>query len=243
MGWPFQALIQARRTRRELPEAVRDSLRLLRIRARERAAEERWSDSGLLSLTRFVALDLETTGPDMHADRIISIGAVAVTARSVRHDDAFEVVVRQERESPVDNILIHQIGGQEQRGGSDPVSALVSFLQYLDGAVAVAFRAEFDATVLARELHAWLGIRVRVRFLDLAAILPALVPGTGNDSLDDWTRHFGMPPIGRHHAIADAYANAQLLLVAIEHAHRLGFTKGSDLLALEKSQRWLGRRR
>jgi DNA polymerase III epsilon subunit-like protein len=52
-----------------------------------------------------------------------------------------------------------------------------------------------------------------------------------------------MPPIGRHHAIADAYANAQLLLVAIEHAQRLGFTKGSDLLALEKSQRWLGRRR
>jgi DNA polymerase-3 subunit epsilon len=243
MGWPFQALIQARRTRRELPAAVRDSLRLLRIRARERAAEERWSDSGLLSLTRFVALDLETTGPDMHADRIISIGAVAVTARSLRHDDAFEVVVRQERESPVDNILIHQIGGQEQRGGSDPVGALVAFLQYLDGAVAVAFRAEFDATVLARELYAWLGIRVRVRFLDLAAILPALVPGTGNDSLDDWTRHFGLPPIGRHHAIADAYANAQLLLVAIEQAQRLGFTKGSDLLALEKSQRWLGRRR
>jgi DNA polymerase-3 subunit epsilon len=243
MGWPFQALIRARRTRRELPSGVRDSLRLLRIRARERAAEERWSDSGLLSLTRFVALDLETTGPDMHADRIISIGAVAVTARSLRHDDAFEVVVRQERESPVDNILIHQIGGQEQRGGSDPVGALVAFLQYLDGAVAVAFRAEFDATVLARELYAWLGIRVRVRFLDLAAILPALVPGTGNDSLDDWTRHFGLPPIGRHHAIADAYANAQLLLVAIEQAQRLGFTKGSDLLALEKSQRWLGRRR
>jgi DNA polymerase III epsilon subunit-like protein len=69
------------------------------------------------------------------------------------------------------------------------------------------------------------------------------VPGTGNDSLDDWTRHFGLPPIGRHHAIADAYANAQLLLVAIEHAQRLGFTKGSELLALEKSQRWLGRRR
>ena len=243
MGWPFQALIRARRRRRELPPAVRDSLRLLRIRARERAAEERWTDSGLLSLTRFVALDLETTGPDMHADRIISIGAVAVTARAVRHDDAFEVVIRQDRESAVDNILIHQIGGQEQRGGSDPVSALVSFLQYLDGAVAVAFRAEFDATVLARELYEWLGIRVRVRFLDLAAILPALVPGTANDTLDDWTRHFGLPPIGRHHAIADAYANAQLLLVAIDHAQRLGFTKGSDLRSLEKSLRWLGRRR
>lgn len=243
MWLSLNRMIEARRTRRSLPPAVRDSLRRLGIRAHERAVEDRWSDSGLLSLARFVALDIETTGPNMHADRIISIGGVAVAERAVRHDDAFEVVVRQERESAADNILIHQIGGQEQRGGADPVGALVAFLEYLDGAVAVAFRAEFDATVLARELHACLGIHVRVRFLDLACIFPALVPGTGNDSLDDWARHFGLPPIGRHHAIADAYANAQLLLLVLDHAQRLGFTKTDDLIALEKSQRWLGRRR
>jgi len=216
---------------------------MLRGRARQRAAEERWTDSGLLSLTRFVALDMETTGPDMHADRIISIGAIAVTARTARHDDAFEVIVRQEQESRSDNILIHQIGGQEQRGGIDPVTALVAFLGYLDGAVAVAFRAEFDATVLARELRAHLGIRVPTRFLDLACILPALVPGTSNDSLDDWAWYFGLPPIGRHHAIADAYANAQLLMLALEHARRFGLTTTADLVSLERSQRWLGRRR
>jgi DNA polymerase-3 subunit epsilon len=243
MWLPFKRVIDARRTRRALPPSVRDNLRLLRIRARERAAEDRWSDSGLLSLARLVALDLETTGPNMHADRVISIGAVAVVERSIRHDDVFEVIVRQACESRIDNILVHQIGGQEQRAGADPVGALVSFLQYLDGAVAVAFRAEFDATVLERELHACLGIRTSVRFLDLAAILPALVPGTPNDSLDDWARHFGLPPIGRHHAIADAYANAQLLLIALEHAQRLGLTTTTDLMSLEKSQRWLGRRR
>jgi DNA polymerase-3 subunit epsilon len=190
-----------------------------------------------------VALDLETTGPNMHADRIISIGAVAVTGRTVRHDDAFELVVRQERESASDNILIHQIGGQEQRAGADPVGALVAFLEYLDGAVAVAFRAEFDSTVLERELRTCLGIRARIRFLDLACILPALVPGTQNDTLDDWARHFGLPPIGRHHAIADAYANAQLLLLALDRARQLGLDTTRDLLSLEKSQRWLGRRR
>jgi len=243
MRMPFQGAIDARRRRRALPPDVRARLRLLRVRARERAAEERWADSGLLSLSRLVALDMETTGPDMHADRVISIGAVAVTARSVRHDDAFEVVLRQERESRTDNILIHQISGQQQRGGVDPVTALVSFLGYLDGALAVAFRAQFDATVLARELHARLGIRARVRFLDLACVLPALVPGTSNDSLDDWSRHFGLPPIGRHHAIADAYANAQLLLLVLDHARRLGLTTVADLISLEKAQRWLGRRR
>ena len=243
MWLPLRSAIEARRARRALPPAVSDSLRLLRIRARQRAAEDRWADSGILSLARLVALDLETTGPSMLTDRIISIGAIAVTGCTIRHDDAFELVVRQERESASDNILIHQIGGQQQRAGADPVGALVAFLEYLDGAVAVAFRAEFDSTVLERELRTCLGIRARIRFLDLACILPALVPGTQNDTLDDWASHFGLPPIGRHHAIADAYANAQLMLLALDRARQVGMDTTRDLLSLEKSQRWLGRRR
>ena len=97
--------------------------------------------------------------------------------------------------------------------------------------------------MLERELRTCLGIRARIRFLDLACILPALLPGTPNDTLDDWARHFGLPPIGRHHAIADAYANAQLLLLALDRARQLGLDTTRDLLSLQKSQRWLGRRR
>ena len=46
-----------------------------------------------------------------------------------------------------------------------------------------------------------------------------------------------------HHAIADAYANAQLLLLSLDKAQRTGLATAADLLELEKSQRWLGRRR
>jgi DNA polymerase-3 subunit epsilon len=243
MRLPFGGSFARRRIRRALPPDVRTRLAALKVRARQRAREDRHPTTGLLSLARFASVDLETTGPNMHEDRIISIGGVAVSGRAMLHADAFEVVVRQDRESAVDNILIHQIGGQEQRGGVEPVAALLAFLEYLDGSIAVAFRAEFDATVLKRELHEWLGIRVRVRFLDLAAILPALYPDTPNDSLDDWAQHFKLPPIGRHHAIADAYAGGQLLLHAIEQAQRLGLVTAGDLLELQRAQRWLGRRR
>jgi DNA polymerase-3 subunit epsilon len=243
MRLSFWQSITRRRIRGALPPDVRKRLAALRLRARQRAREDRSITSGLFTLARFVAMDLETTGPNMHADRIISIGGVAVTGRTVRHQDAFEVVVRQDHESRVDNILIHQIGGQEQRAGEEPIGALLSFLEFLDGSIAVAFRAEFDATVMRRELHEWLGIRTRLRFLDLAVVLAALFPNTPNDSLDDWTAYFKLPPIGRHHAIADAYANAQLLLLALEQAQRLGLMTAGDLLDLEKSQRWLGRRR
>ena len=243
MRLPFQGSIERRRVRLALPPEARARLSALRLRAKQRAREDRSTAAGLLSLSRLVAMDLETTGPNMMRDRIISIGGVAVAERAVRHDDAFEIVMRQERESGVDNILIHQIGGQEQRAGAEPVGALLAFLEYLDGSIAVAFRAEFDSTVLGRELRDSLGIRLRTRFVDLASILPALFPNTQNDSLDDWARHFGLPPIGRHHAIADAYANAQLLLLALEKAQRIGLASVADLLELDKSQRWLGRRR
>jgi DNA polymerase-3 subunit epsilon len=243
MRFSFWPSISRRRIRGTLPPDVRQRLAALRVRARQRARDDRSVTSGLFSLVRFVAMDLETTGANMHSDRVISIGAVAVAGRTARHADSFEVVLRQDQESRVDNILIHQIGGQEQRAGEEPVGALLSFLEYLDGSIAVAFRAEFDATVLRRELHAQLGIRTPQRFLDLAVVLPALFPGTPNDTLDDWTAHFGLPPIGRHHAIADAYANAQLLLLVLEQAQRIGLRTAGDLLDLEKSQRWLGRRR
>lgn len=230
--------LAARRTRRALPTGLRERLGRVRMGFAERPGLDQ-----PLALARFVAFDLETTGPNMLRDRIISIGAVAVAARTVRHDDAFEAVLRQHHSSEVENILVHQIGGQEQLGGADPAESLVACLEYVDGSRLVAFRAEFDATVFRREVRDVLGLYAWPRFMDLAAILPALFPGTDNDSLDDWVAHFRLPPIGRHHAIADAYANAQLLLIALEEARRVGVETLRDLRDVERAQRWLGRRR
>jgi DNA polymerase-3 subunit epsilon len=240
---PFSAAINAWRIRRSLSEDGQERLDRLRIRLDHMAERPYFIERTPLALARFVALDLETTGPNMLEDVVISIGAITVEGRSVRHDSTFDVVLRQHRPSEVDNILVHQIGGQEQRAGVERVSALLSFLEYVDGSACVAFRAEFDATVLRRELGQCLGIALDLRWLDLAAILPALFPSTPNDTLDEWTQHFGLPPIGRHHAIADAYAVGQLLLYAIDQAQRVGLATAGDLLDLEKAQRWLGRRR
>jgi DNA polymerase III subunit epsilon len=240
IAWPLSPAEawRARKVRRSLPASVRERLADVRRRFLERP--------GLtqpLALARFVVLDLETTGPRMFEDRIISIGAVAVTERTVRHDDAFEALLRQDRSSAVDNILIHQIGGQQQLAGLDPVASLVACLEFIADSRVVAFRAEFDATVFAREIRSRLGFRAWPRFIDLAAVLPALFPATENDTLDDWVAHFGLPPIGRHHAIADAYATAQLLMIVLEAAPRFGIETAADLRDAEQAQRWLGRRR
>ena len=237
----FIARFRRWRTRQALPPDQR--LRLAGQRSRrEQLRSDREALAQPLALARFVTLDLETTGPRMLVDTIISIGAVAVAERSIRHADAFERVLRQERSSAHDNILIHQIGGQAQAAGDEPAIALLDCLDYLGASVAVGFRAEFDATVLSRELDARLGVPLRTRFIDLAVVLPALFPDRANVTLDDWILHFSLPPIGRHHAIADAYASAQLWLLALEQAGRAGLRTVADLVALERAQRWLGKR-
>ena len=85
--WPLSPAEawRARKVRRSLAPPVRARLASVR-----RGFLERPGLAQPLALARFVVLDLETTGPRMYEDRIISIGAVAVTEHTVRHDDAFE---------------------------------------------------------------------------------------------------------------------------------------------------------
>lgn len=240
---PFSAAINAWRVRRALDERGRERLDRLRIRFDHMAERPYFIERTPLALARFVAFDLETTGPNMLQDVIISIGAVSVEARTVRHDSTFDVVLRQHRPSEVDNILVHQIGGQQQMAGVSPVEALMDFLEFLDQSVIVAFRAEFDETVLTREVNQVLGLPEQHTFLDLAVLLPAVFPSTENDTLDDWARQFGIRPIGRHRAVADAYTNAQLMLLVLERAQRNGMMTVGELIKMERAQRWLGKRR
>jgi DNA polymerase-3 subunit epsilon len=240
--WPWQRRVERRRVRAALPEPARARLARLK-RGDLRLGSGRRLRAMPLVLARFVALDLETTGPRMDRDRIIAVGAVAVAERALAHADAFAAVLRQPASSSVDNILVHQIGGQQQLGGVDPAAALLEFLEFRGAAFAVAFRAEFDATVLGRELELKLGIRVPRRFVDLAVLLPAVFPGTQNDTLEDWLEYFALVPIGRHDALADAYTCGELLLIVLDAAQRMGARTIGDLIELEGAQRWLGWRR
>lgn len=193
--------------------------------------------------TRYVVVDVETTGLDLRHDRVLAIGAVGVARGRIPLADAHAVVLRQPQASASANILIHGIGGEAQRLGADPVVALIEFLEWAGKAPLVAFRAEFDQTMLERGFKEHFGIPISLTWLDLAFLLPALFRGTACDSFDDWLDHFGIGAGARHDAIADAYATAQLFLIALAAAHAVGMTAPAQLMAMQKAQRWLGTRR
>jgi len=191
---------------------------------------------------RYVVVDVETSGLDLARDRVISIGAVAVNEMMLDLGDCFEILLRQEKASPAPNVLIHGIGGDMQLGGAEPAEALLAFFEYAGASTLVAFRAEFDQTMLEREARETLGVGLRRAFVDLAWLLPALFPGRECRSLDEWLALFGIEMGERHQALGDALATAQLFQVALHAAARFEMANARALIRMQKAQRWLGKK-
>jgi DNA polymerase-3 subunit epsilon len=193
-------------------------------------------------MNRYVTVDVATTGFDPAKDWVISIGAVAVHRGRVDLADCFEVVLRQGESPATANVLVHQIGGQQQLAGIDPAEALVRFLEFVRLAPLIAFQADFERTMLERELDEVLGLRTQSLWIDLAKLMPALFPSNDCRTMDDWLERFGIQLIARHDALADAFATAQMLQVALAAADRAGMDCPAKLHEMQRAQHWLGKR-
>jgi DNA polymerase-3 subunit epsilon len=167
-----------------------------------------------IDASRYVVVDVETSGLNVNKDRLIAIGAVAVVNGKIALRDSLEIVLLQQRVSDKQNILIHGIGGTAQSEGVPPIDALLTFLEYLGRDPLVAFHVEFDQTMIGRAIREYLGFKLKHSWADLAYVAPALYPELARRcrSLDQWMQHFGIGNYARHSALADAVATAELLL-------------------------------
>ena len=190
---------------------------------------------------RWLVVDCETTGLDVARDRLLSIGAVPVRAGRVELANAFSRLLRHAQPSSDENILVHGIGGQAQASGDEPRRVLEDFVAYAGQGPLVAFHAPFDRAMLEREARTQ-GLRWRRQWLDIAELLRVLFAAHARRSrgLDDWLRAFGIAHDARHDALGDAYATAQLTLIALEEARRHGFARVSEVLRASRGARWSG---
>lgn len=181
---------------------------------------------------RYVVGDVETSGPDASRNRLISIGAVAVAQMRIDLGDCFTTVLRQHRVSAQTNILSHGIGGQAQRGGVEPTLAMLDFLEYLGKAPLVAFQAGGVRAVVERAMKSILGVPFRHPWIDLAVLLPALFPTAGCVTREEWQDHFGIGAGTWKDPVADAFAAARLLQIALDAANRAGIANARQLMDL-----------
>ena len=194
-----------------------------------------------LTNTRWVVVDTETSGLNPRRDSLISIGACQVTGNLLDLGRSFYTLIRQSQVSSTENVLIHGIGHAEQVSGTDYLTGLTTYLEFCRRDVLVAYHAAFDEAMLRTAMQRHLSLRFRPVWIDVAKLADVLFPVEGRHfrMLDEWLAHFSIEHPARHHALADAFCTAQLLLVLLAKAQERGLQTLRRLIQAERSHQWL----
>ncbi|MCG6941422.1 MAG: 3'-5' exonuclease [Thiohalocapsa sp.] len=187
-----------------------------------------WPDATAPEQVRFVVLDCETTGLDPRRDRIVSIGAVAVSGGEIDLGDTFEALLRVLHNTAA--TLVHGITRDETREGVGEDEALAGLLDYLRDGVIVGHHIGHDLAMIDAALARHQAPGLLNRHLDtglLALLLEADGAFAGQAPLDDLSldglcRRFDIAPYDRHTAPGDAFLTAQILLRLLRLAARNG---------------------
>ncbi len=196
--------------------------------------------------SRWIILDVETSGLDTKRDSLIAIAAIALRVdwqtKTLQVDigDSFEILLQQELASSKDNILLHGIGAKKQLDGIDPLLALQSFNQYVGSSPLLAFHAAFDEAMIQRYQHKYLNAELPNVWLDIDHLCAVTYEKVRARALDDWMLHFGIRCAARHQAAADTLAACELLQ-RIWPKVSAQCSKWGDVKKLADQQRWIKR--
>lgn len=218
-----------------------------------RAAWDRLLGRGSASASRWVVLDVETTGLDPRSDRLLAIAAIAVRVDGPRPvvdlADSFDAVLRQDGDPAGNgnaadkaNILVHGIGVGAMRAGHEPAEVLRQFHAWAGGAPRLGFHVAFDQAVIERAERQHLGLGhhgPRALWIDIEPLAAIAHPEVKARALDEWLTHFGISCLRRHQAIADTLATAELLLRLWPRLQREGAMDAGSLARLANARRWV----
>ncbi|MDX2108731.1 MAG: 3'-5' exonuclease [Verrucomicrobiota bacterium] len=188
------------------------------------------TEAPLLESIRFVVFDTETTGLDVHRDRLISIGAVALKDGQIIVEDSFEALIPVVYNSAT--VVYHGITREESQKGRPERETLVDFASYARGGVLVGHHVGTDLQVLAIS-ETRLNLSPTVSFaLDTGLLARWLQEHFGQlnghilqrFSLEELCRVYTIPMHDRHTAAGDAFLTALLFQRLLRLASRAGLT-------------------
>ncbi len=161
----------------------------------------------------FTVVDCETTG--LHAsagDRLVAVAAVRVDAGQVRAEDTFDELVNPRRAIPTSSIAIHGITEHMVADARLATDVVADFAAYAESSVLVGHHLGFDLGFLA-PAAAKAGAELEPFRLDTMLLSAALFTEPGaRHGLDSLCRRLGVDIVGRHTALGDALATAEVLV-------------------------------
>jgi DNA polymerase-3 subunit epsilon len=160
----------------------------------------------------FTVFDTETTGLDPRGgDELVAIGAVRIVNGRLLQQECFEQLINPGRAIPWESIRIHGLQPEVLAEQPGVEQVLRQFHHFAEGTVLVAHNAAFDMRMLQLK-EAQCGIRFGNPVLDTMLISAVLHPSQGSHALEAIAERLGLAVIGRHTALGDAMATAEIFL-------------------------------
>jgi DNA polymerase III epsilon subunit-like protein/PAS domain-containing protein len=180
--------------------------------ARLRIDEENWPNTPLSDLV-FTVVDCETTGLHVvNGDRLVAVAAVRVDGARVRSEDTFDRLANPGIPIPEVSRDIHGISDEMVADASSPGEVVAAFSRYAADSILVGHHLGFDRGFLDPVAQR---ASVALPQLGVDTMLLSAVLFTTPDihhGLDALCERLGVPIIGRHTALGDALATAEVLV-------------------------------
>ena len=174
----------------------------------------------LLEDAPFTVVDIETTGTSAGADGITEIAAVRIRSGAV--EGTFSTLIDPQRAIPPWITTLTGISDEMVHGRPTIAEALPEFLSFLGNDVLVAHNAPFDRGFLSKARERLQGVPLQNPTLCTVRLARRYLPRLRKRDLDSVTRHLGIVVEGRHRALGDAAATAQVLVALLVRPRRAG---------------------
>ncbi|MFO7724498.1 MAG: 3'-5' exonuclease [Oceanipulchritudo sp.] len=205
--------------------------RYLRMNRFPASLETNWENS------RFLCVDLESTGLDPQRDSIVSLAGIALRAGEIHLWDRISEILPVAYNTS--SVTVHGITREESVDGLDEPSALAAFLDWIADGVIVGHHIQHDLTLLNSALRRHFSTELRNAALDTMESFLALSkaggfasrPAPEGYSLDALCNYFDIVPHDRHTAWGDAFLAAQIQLRILKEAGKIGQWNLKDLRA------------
>ncbi|MBU0657074.1 MAG: DNA polymerase III subunit epsilon [Gammaproteobacteria bacterium] len=191
------------------------------------SAQTRSLEDSKLSELSFTVFDTETTGLDpANGDEIIQLAAVRIVNGKLLRQESFDQLVDPRRAIPRITIPIHGITPEMVKGQPTIDKVLPAFHQFAQDTVLVAHNAAFDMRCLQVK-EKLTGLVFDHPVMDTLLLSAVVHPNQESHRLEAITERFNINILGRHTALGDAMATAEVFLrliplLAEKGIHTLG---------------------
>lgn len=164
----------------------------------------------MISQSKFIVVDCETTGLVPTLDKIVEIGAVKVVNGEIV--DEFYTMVNPRMFIPTETTNITGITSDMVVGAPDFKSISKKYMEFVGDGVFVAHNVLFDRGFVNQELIRNLDTPMANPFLCTIELAKYLHPNLSRYALGSLCEHFAVELPQAHRAIHDARATAGLLI-------------------------------